>query len=45
MHKGLIFFIFIAAEIFKTFLNKRHLLDTTMLLISRFFIEMSPLCW
>ena len=48
IHKGLFFSIFVGNEIFKTFLLKKTiilLLDTTIILISIFFIETGLSCW
>ena len=44
MHKGLIFSIFLASETFKNILPKETLLDTAILLISIFFVEIGLLC-
>ena len=45
MHEGLVFFIiFLANKVFKSFLPKESLLDTTTLLISTFFTEIGLLC-
>ena len=44
MHKGQFFSLFVVNEIFKLFLPKETLLDTTILLTSIFSIEIGPLC-